>query len=366
MTRTQRGFTLIELLVVITIIGILAAMALPNFIKARAKAKEAEAKSNGHAIQVAVERYATDRKTYPPFLYGGDVYSTFTTTVSNLDPYIEGAGLDLPSVGSYTGPSATPGDCDTLLQFGYLSKFPTNPFVRRNKGNLGHIVTNPLDATRTSTNVARMSAASTPRAGGSTLWYPSPSNGWQYACPTVPAGAEDNLMWDVSIGQRTPPYCVLQDGERAGSYYRAPEGTGDDIEAGDFDDTGAQGSYYNTSGETQLHYLLPGNFYYYPVMASPGNWNLYYSGTAAQTGEMAGYRLALYGAIGNAGQDVYDMFGDFEDRMITEYVDDQNTDSDVPNIGGPDGRPDGVVTVFSSSSDVLTPHAQDVGDQKNR
>ena len=108
--RNQKGFTLIELLVVITIVGILAAMALPNFIKARAKAKEGEAKSNAHAIQVAVERYATDNQNYPAFLYGGDVWATFTTSVSNLDPQVEvlavvgrsfrrGGGLVLPLEG---------------------------------------------------------------------------------------------------------------------------------------------------------------------------------------------------------------------------------------------------------------------------
>jgi len=110
----ERGFTLIELLVVITIIGILAAIALPNYIKAKDKAKEAEVKANIHTIQVAIERYDVDQARYPSFLLGGD-----TEGWVKWHHKYDVAG-DPPSNNLVQ---------DVLVQYGYITSYPVNPFV---------------------------------------------------------------------------------------------------------------------------------------------------------------------------------------------------------------------------------------------
>ena len=57
MSRNQKGFTLIELMIVVVIIGILAAIAIPNFIAMQNRAKEGSTKANMHTLQLAAEDY---------------------------------------------------------------------------------------------------------------------------------------------------------------------------------------------------------------------------------------------------------------------------------------------------------------------
>lgn len=62
--KMQRGFTLIELMIVVAIIGILAAIAIPNFTRFQTKAKQSEAKTNLKAIFTAAKSYQAEKDTY--------------------------------------------------------------------------------------------------------------------------------------------------------------------------------------------------------------------------------------------------------------------------------------------------------------
>lgn len=72
--RTQRAFTLIEVLLVIAIIGLLAVIAIPQFIRYRSQAVDAQLKSDLRNAAVAVESYFTKNSVYPASIAEVDGY----------------------------------------------------------------------------------------------------------------------------------------------------------------------------------------------------------------------------------------------------------------------------------------------------
>ena len=77
MRKNQKGFTLIELMIVVVIIGILAAIAIPNFIAMQSRAKEGSTKANMHTFQLAAEDYGVQHD---------GVYATSVDSIAKLLP----------------------------------------------------------------------------------------------------------------------------------------------------------------------------------------------------------------------------------------------------------------------------------------
>ena len=76
--RKSKGFTLIELLIVVAIIGIIAAIAIPNLLNAIDRGKQKRTMADLRSIGTAVETYAIDNNVYPS-----------ATTMAALETVIE-------------------------------------------------------------------------------------------------------------------------------------------------------------------------------------------------------------------------------------------------------------------------------------
>ena len=77
--KRESAFTLIEILVVVGIIALIAAIGIPNLLRARISANESSAQANLKSISSALETYAIANGTYP---------SETTTLVTLTPPYL--------------------------------------------------------------------------------------------------------------------------------------------------------------------------------------------------------------------------------------------------------------------------------------
>ena len=114
----KRAFSLVELMIVISILGILAAIVLPEFTTQTQQTKEAAAKDCLRILRNTIELYAIQHNNVPPGYFNGD-----TTT----DPTTIGFLRALTWATNVLGQHAQPGTAGYPLG-PYLPKLPENPF----------------------------------------------------------------------------------------------------------------------------------------------------------------------------------------------------------------------------------------------
>ena len=93
----RSGFTLVEIMIVVAIIGLLAAIAIPNFVKARSKAQQNACIANLKQIDGAVQQWALENKKT----------STDTYTLANVTDYLKGSAIPSCPAGGTYAPGAT-------------------------------------------------------------------------------------------------------------------------------------------------------------------------------------------------------------------------------------------------------------------
>ncbi|RJP22059.1 MAG: prepilin-type N-terminal cleavage/methylation domain-containing protein [Candidatus Omnitrophota bacterium] len=120
MKTKYHAFTLIELLIVVAIIGILAAIAVPNFLNAQMRAKVSRCVSDMKALHTSMELYFLDNNSYPPDFDSGQV------------PGVAIQNNEILSYAKLTTP------------IGYMGSIPIDPFFLEPIGRFEHVKLAPL------------------------------------------------------------------------------------------------------------------------------------------------------------------------------------------------------------------------------
>lgn len=84
--KAKSGFTLVEILIVVVILGILAAIVIPQFTNASSEAKLSSIKSNLQSIRAQIELYKIKNDDFPPIVAS---FTAQMTTDVNSGPYLQ-------------------------------------------------------------------------------------------------------------------------------------------------------------------------------------------------------------------------------------------------------------------------------------